>query len=506
MGSAEAPASTGGTFRPVGFEQPAIPERRVRTDQDIDFQNLNQEEREVVEAEEFIVFGKANIEQWNDPGPGEDHLYIEMDALEEKIDQLLAIDNISFGHQDVRVGEPLAEHTLDSSATVHLNADESLAFNAGDTIRTEVIREGEPLPDGSGEAKEDALWLAANIFGRDDPRSSRFSQKVRLGAYYGDLDGFSVTIDKLEMTPTDQGVRTHEVDFLAVTIGDDEMIKNPGSSFGVAEFQALFGSRDTASQAVEGQQVQAETLRPQIMGSIMRSLLGSSKDALASEAIQQAYDDEGIELQEAVERVAGDEAATVLEQAESKLDDLESGVQDIVQEQDDDMDYDADEVEDAAANLADTLGMDKEFIMEMIREYHQMEEDMDDEDYEDQADDGDEEDDEDDVTVEVESRIEDLESELSSLKDRLPDGDLATAEEVQSAIQESLEGVASSEELEEQLSNLGESISSDIGEFVEEQMETGATPGPTGGGVSLQDLESQAEEWADELTPGAGGD
>lgn len=245
------------------------------------------------------------------------------------------------------------------------------------------------------------------------------------------------------------------------------------------------------------------------MGSVFKSLLGSSKDALASEAIQQAYGDQSIDLEQAAEQVAGDEAETVLEQAEAKVEELESGVTEIVQEQDDE-DGDADDYEDAAAELADALGMDKEFIMEMVEEARAMQEDMDDydEDHDDETQ-ADDDDDDDDDYEEMEALVDEKLASLveTELDERLPDGEIATVDHVKTTVQESLEGVASSEELEEQLSNLGESISSDIGEFVEEQMETGSTPGPTGGAAALADLESQAEKWADEITPGeAGGD
>jgi hypothetical protein len=76
--SSPATAAAGGRFGPVS-EGTA---QRVTADEiDVDLQNLDETEREIVEAEEFIIYGRANIEQWNRPGPGEDNLYIEMDAL-----------------------------------------------------------------------------------------------------------------------------------------------------------------------------------------------------------------------------------------------------------------------------------------------------------------------------------------------------------------------------------------------------------------------------------------
>jgi len=146
----------------VGFEP-----GRLRTDEDIQLENLTDEEQEVVEADEFIVYGKANIEQWDDRPEGE-QLFIQMEALEDALDQLLALNNISRRHDDTRVGEPLEEYTLDEPSTVHLDEGESLELEAGDTIRAEVIREGEPLPGDNGDADESALWLPANLFGRSD--------------------------------------------------------------------------------------------------------------------------------------------------------------------------------------------------------------------------------------------------------------------------------------------------------------------------------------------------
>ena len=374
MSSNTQTTAAGGQFGAV--RQDTEPQRVTADEVDVDLSNLDPTEQEIVNADSFVIFGKANIEQWNDPGPGEGDLYIEMDAFEGNIDQLLALENISIGHNDVRIGEPLDSHTLESDATVHIDNTETLQFSEGDELKTGVYREGDKLPNGQ-EATEDALWLVANLFGADDPRGSRFSQKARLGAYYGELDGFSVTVDKTEMTRNNKGTVVHDVDFLAVTVGSDDMIKNPGSSFGVAEFQALFGDGSGGDAPTDDPANTGEdAVRPGLeellsMSGILQRLLGSSRDALASEAIQQAHD-EGIDLETAVEQTAGDGNQDAVTQAvEQKESALEDGVEDIVEQADD-----AEARENMASDLADELGVDKEVVMAAIDEIEDMQDDM----------------------------------------------------------------------------------------------------------------------------------
>jgi len=502
MSSSGPTAAAGGQFAPVLAS--ASPQRVTADEIDVDLQNLDSTEREIVEANDFIIYGKANIEQWNDPAPGEDDLYIEMEAFEGNVDQLLALENISIGHNDVRIGEPLESYTLDSESNVHLDAGETLELDAGDELRTEVIREGEPLPGDNGTADEDALWLAANLFGSDDSRGSRFSQKARLGAYYGELDGFSVTIDKTDMTVSDEGTVVHDLDFLAVTVGDDELIKNPGSSFGVAEFQALFGSASTADDPTgKGEDaVRPETLEKQLsMSGILQSVFGSSRDALASEAVQHAHD-EGIDLETAVEQTAGDDNADAVMEAVTDLDEeLSEQAATIVEEAED-----ADAIEDKAADLAEELDIDKEVVMAAVDELRDMQE----------ADEGegppdDDDDDDDDNDAVSQSQVEqlidermtelqeDLEEQLRDVGseggdggDTGSDGGL-TEDRVEQLIDERVGSLQDT--VEEQLDDLG----SDVAETLSQQMATGATPGPAGGGTDSTDLESQIDDMADDL-------
>ena len=545
MSAPAPPPSADGTFAPVEFE------RAVRVEDEIDLQELDDQEQSVVQADDFTVFGLANIEQWNDPAPGESDLFIEMDALEQNLEQLLALQNISVGHRDVRVGEPLESYTFESDATVHIDADRTLTFEAGDTVRTEVIREGEPLPGDNGTADEDALWLAANIFGRDDPRGSKFSQKIRLASYYGDVDGFSVTIDKKDWTENQSGgVRVHDLDFLAVTVGDDEDIKNPGSSFGVAEFQAsagfggtladVYGLRprpDTGSAGRQPRQ-QTQTLKSQLMTGIINRLIGSGKQTLATQAVEQAIQTETSIEQQASELADGENVTEdeLVAQAEGVTEELEDGAREIA-EQAEDEDMDGDAVEDMAADLADELGVDKEVVMAMVEEAKDMTDEMDEEpgdndmeqqeaneevweaveviaggsdmdeeeimdalgldesetegDYEDDEDDMEEQ--SDDGTPDVQGMIEQAVAEQMDDDTGGDDGEYVTEEQLDARLSEFESSV------ESQLSDISDTVADDLADSIESQMETGATPGPSGGGVDNEDMESAIDNLADDL-------
>lgn len=515
-----------GTFSPVSHADAPI-----RTDEAVELENLSTEEQEVVTADEFIIFGRANIEQFDDPEPGDEPIYIEMEALEENLDQLFALENISWEHGDVRVGEPLEEYTLDEPTAVHLDRGDTLEFDAGDTLRTQVIREGEPLPDGSGEAEEDALWLVANIYGRDDPGGSRISQSIRLGSYYGHLDGFSVTVDKLEITPTDEGLFVHDVDFLAVTIGPDDLIKNEGSTYGVVAYEALFAEADDAHTTATGSgsdpaAVRAEDLgsrdnRPleTVMRETLRNLFSKSRDGLATEAIRTAHENE-VGLDEAAAEVAPDEADAdqIVELAEEQLETIHDRLEAEAGETD---------RETLAAEVADDLGLDKEVVMEIFAQIEAAEDDMDN----DEAGPDDDVDEEQDNGPTIESD-RDLAEFIADVKD-VPvdeamamleglDGEAATSqlleETIQEAIDERLDDVGdgsdidteqfvTEEQLNERLESLHEDLDeqfedlgADIAENLSEQMATGGTPDPAGGNASSEtDLKAQAEEWAEEI-------
>ncbi|QCC57357.1 hypothetical protein [Natrinema thermotolerans] len=498
----------------------------VRTDTEYDLENLTEEEREVVTADDFIIFGKASIEQWNDPAPGEDHLYIEMDALEERLDQLLALMNLSRRHDDVKVGEFLAEHTLDEPTTIHLDDDETLRFDAGETLETQVVREGEPLPDGSGTADEDALWIVANVYGRyspDHPQGSILAQETRLGAYYGHLDGFSVTVLTREYDRTEKGKVSKAVDFMAVTIGEDELIKNKGSHFGVAEFQALFGDASEADDAgttprrpaSEAGRRTAEdlggSLQQRLTMSIFSHIFSQSKDSLVGETIQVAQQSEQ-SLPDAAADVVGDDgdADHIAQQAEEKLESIGDRLE---QEE---MDRD-----DLAAEVADELGMDVEEVHKLFEELEAAvaaEEGDEPEDPEDPGDDPDEPDDEpeqeqqaglgeEDVRNLVQQEVGDaLEEHLGDLETQSedggepgPDAEYVTQEEFDDRLSDLNQQLG--ETLDEAVDDVGESVA----ENIEQQLETGGTPDPSGGSATAEsDIKSEVEGVVDAMTFGSG--
>jgi|GEM_PF-2505887 len=502
-----------GSFSPITGQAP------VRTDAEFDLENLTEEEREVVTADEFIVFGRASIEQWNDPGPGEEHLYIEMDALEERLDQLLALNNLSRRHDDVKVGEFLEEHTLDESTTIHLDDDETLRFDAGETLQTQVIREGEPLPDGSGPAEEDALWIIANVYGRNNPEGSVISQETRLGAYYGHLDGFSVTVYTREYDPVEKGKIATEVDFMAVTIGEDELIKNKGSHFGVAEFQALFGtggateaddagttSRRSAREA--GRRTAEDlggTLQQRLTMSIFSHIFNQSKENLVGETIQVAQQSEQ-SLPDAAADVVGDDgdADHIAQQAEEKLESIGDRLQ---QEE---MDRD-----DLAAEVADELGMDIEEVHAIFDELEAAvaaEEGDKPDDYEDDEGEDDEPDEpemqsglgEDDVRDLVQQEVGDaLEEHLDGLETQSEDGgddaEYITQEEFDERLSDLNQQLG--ETLDEAVDDVGESVATNI----EQQLQTGGTPDPAGGSATAEsDIKNEVEGVVDAMTFGSG--
>jgi len=497
-----------GSFSPIS-------QGPIRTDAEFDLDNLSEDEQKVVAADDFIIFGRASIEQWNDPAPGEEHLYIEMDALEESLDQLFALNNLSRRHDDVKVGEFLEEHTLDEETTIHLDDDESLAFEAGDTLKTQVVREGEPLPDGSGEADEDALWIVANVYGQNNPEGSTIATETRLGAYYGELDGFSVTVYTREYEPAEKGKVATEVDFLAVTIGEDELIKNKGSHFGVAEFQALFGTSGTDDAGTTrlrpstGRRT-AEApggLAKRLTMSIFNHLFSQSKDGLVGETIQVAQQSER-SLDEAAAEVVGDDtdADHISEQAQERLDEIS-----------DELDQEETDRENLAAEVSEELGMDKEEVMALFDELEAaVAAEEDDEPPADPDDDDDDEPDEQSgvdedglrelvqnevseaVSDAVEAQLADLEPE-STQGDGSSDAEYVTEGQLEEQLEERLGDLE--QQLGDAVGDLGESVADNI----EQQLQAGVTPNPAGGSATAEgDLKQEVEGIVSGMTFGSG--
>jgi len=493
----------------------------VRTDAEFDIQNLSKEEQDVVTADEFIIFGRASIEQWNDPAPGEEYLYIEMDALEAKLDQLLALNNLSRRHDDTKVGEFREKHTLDHATTIHLDDDETLRFDAGDTLKTEVIREGEPLPDGSGPAQEDALWLVANVFGKEDTEGSVLSEETRLSSYYGHLDGFSVTVYTREYDQVDKGRIATEVDFLAVTIGEDELIKNKGSHFGVAEFQARFGSghtrppesddAGTTSTGVAAVTAEASGLGQKLTMSIFNHIFNQSKEGLVAETIQVAQQSEQ-SLEDAATDVVGDDgdAEHIAEQAEERLQSISERLEQEEMER-----------ENLAAEVADELGMDKEEVMALFDELEaaangESPDEPEEGDEPDEPDDPDEEaaqqgmsegDVRDLVQQEVgdavgdavSEHLGDLEAQADEGVEETEGGDGGEKFVTQQEFDDRLNEL--SQQLETAVENVGETVADNVAQ----QMETAGTPDPAGGSATAEsDIKDEVEGVVESMEFGRG--
>ena len=201
------------------------------TEQDsnrVDLTSLEPAEREAVEADDFYVYGKASIEQWDDDEPP---TFIQMDALEAALDRFFESESapgiISRHHQDIPVGIPVESFEFADDTTLEI-AGETYQFEAGDVAESHV-------QDADGDGRPE-LWLAANI-----SNDNEMARKTRVLAMRDELDGFSVTVHRNEDELTQEGRVVTDVDLHAVTIGTGDQIKNPGSEFDVAATKGPLG-------------------------------------------------------------------------------------------------------------------------------------------------------------------------------------------------------------------------------------------------------------------------
>lgn len=200
---------------------------------EIDVESLPDEYQAALEADDFLIYGKASIEQFDREDPPHS-IKIEMDALEDALDRFFESEDapgiISLYHDDIPVGVPVREYTLDEATTIQLESPEGeperYEFEAGDTLTTHV-------EDGDGDGRPE-LWLLSNIAG-----DSEMAKEVRLRALDGQLNGYSVTIHRNRDRKTEDGRVVEACDLHAVTLGTSEIVKNAGSTFGVAEYQAF---------------------------------------------------------------------------------------------------------------------------------------------------------------------------------------------------------------------------------------------------------------------------
>lgn len=197
----------------------------------VDEEKLDESSREAIEAEDFVIFGKASVEQYDDDTPSQK---LKMEALAKALPQLYEDGIISRRHKDIPVGAVVPEHELEEATEMQVG-DLTLSFDAGESLSTQIVEEGEPRPGTSSQAEEDEFWIVANL-----KSNSEIAKETRLRALAGDLNGFSVTIYAKEWEETSTGEVVTDLDWHAVTIGEENKIKNKDSRFGVAEFKAFF--------------------------------------------------------------------------------------------------------------------------------------------------------------------------------------------------------------------------------------------------------------------------
>lgn len=206
----------------VATEQSLDPRTLTKADSnEVDLDALEDELREAVEAEDFYIYGKASIEQWDSDDPP---TYIQMDALENALDRYFDSETapgiISRHHQDIPVGRPVRSFEFESDTTLEIDGDQ-YEFREGDEVTSHV-------EDADGDGRPE-LWLAANI-----DNETEMGKKTRVLAAQGDLNGFSVTVHRNKDELTQEGRYVTDCDLHAVTIGTDDQIKNEGSEFDVA--------------------------------------------------------------------------------------------------------------------------------------------------------------------------------------------------------------------------------------------------------------------------------
>lgn len=219
-----------GGSSPLG--QVKVKEDGTRRRELVDEEALDQESRDAIQADDFVIFGRASVEMFDDDEPSQ---MLTMEALAKALPQLYEDGIISRRHKDIPVGEVVPEHELEEPTEVQVG-ENTLTFGAGESIQTQVVEKGQSRPgQGGGSASEDEFWIVAKL-----KNNSEIAKETRLRALSGDLDGFSVTIYAKEWNNTERGQVVTDLDWHAVTIGEEHKIKNKDSRFGVAEFKARF--------------------------------------------------------------------------------------------------------------------------------------------------------------------------------------------------------------------------------------------------------------------------
>jgi hypothetical protein len=486
----------------------------------VDEENLDQESQKALEADDFVIFGRASVEMFDEDTPSQ---MLTMEALAKALPQLYEDGIISRRHKDIPVGEVTPEHTLEEPADVQVG-EHTLSFEAGETLETQVVEQGQSRPgETAGTASEDEFWIVAKL-----KRNSEIAKETRLRALAGDLDGFSVTIYAKEWQETEQGQKVTDLDWHAVTIGEEHKIKNKESRFGVAEFKARF--EDALSAALPGSDAAGEsasslaeqvhqkantTMSDQFNGQLFTkagSDLGfdESRLAAAAELMQKSspsddgYREKADEIAEAhevdvdnlvatAEAMSGEETSKASEDIQAILDQVEETINEEAR-----IALEA-AMGDGAAAEADTAAEDDDEEEEGNEDAEQA---MDGEMKEKLAD-------------EFDLTVDELEEKLAGDEDNDSDGgddggDVPDGAVTKEELDERLESVVTQDDLADVKSDLEESAKAaineslpDIVEDVGEKMATGSTSDPAGG--STHDQVDYSEDIAGSFAPGANG-
>lgn len=429
---------------------------------DVDPENPPEEFTDALDADDFVVYGKASIEKFDDGGQNSDTpeiLDLSPDVVEKALERFFESEKapgiISIGHDDIPVGRPLREYELDEATAIEVDG-ETYEFEAGDTITTHV-------EDADGDDRPE-LWLVADL-----ANDTEIHRKARLGVLTGELDGFSVTFGRVDAAREGEGRRVTDWDLYSVTLAPDDLIANKGSEFDLAAFKASMNSYltntrgDDATTGFDAAHV-AEHLARSIGGSMSDSDIDEDKLlARLGQKLTGGSDD--------TEESSTDNDAEAGDDAGQKEDDDETATEDLIVALAEDMDVSPDEVQQALASITQSADDEED----------EMEEDDEDEDDED----GQKADDDEDESAGGETVTIDFGEKLEE------------------------HGVVTEDELGEKLEEYRETIVDDVGaklaeaneEAVEEiaqKMQSGDTPNPAGGSFQdAEDFESHVSEVAE---------
>jgi len=456
----------GGSFGAISGPEVGTERSRQLVDDD----ELTGEMLDAMEADDFIIYGRASVEKYDDDNPPQK---LEMEAFADEVDDFFERGIISRRHKDIPVGEPLEEWSLDEPTTVTVG-DEDIDFDAGDTLKT-GFQDGE-------------LWIVANI-GND----SELARETRYGAMTGNLDGFSVTVFVKEWEETERGQRVTSLDWHSVTIGDDDLIKNDDSQFGVADFKMFELASGVSS--------------PKAAGAV-QEILGDLPPDMTDE---KGFWARVREKAARKEQEAGGDPPEDTKQGDA------SGADEADQKEYSDEEYDEkgddygdeEDYDEGGGGGATMMSEDAAAVVEKVRD-EMGDEDADVLEEEMMGGDGHGDGHEDEYAGEGEelkagdvadklngrfagkSEVEDLKSEIADLKqaveegpsaedvkseldERLPDGDVATKSEVQDVVD------TAEQVITDTLPEAQKSAAADAAEQTAEKMATGSTPDPSTG-------------------------